>query len=197
MAAPSNKPVGYQVSVIVLALIVVILGTVIYMQVKQDREKQATYTKSEKDRQGVEQALKKRDEEFEDFAKLTGNGTAASDYGLGDDNITKVRGASLADIDKADVPAERTYKAAINKLVQQSSDLKQDREKIRVDLEALQKNLLDLQRQYDVQVKQNNDGRVRAEGDLSVSIKNKDEEVRAKQKVIDELRQSVARFKIA
>ena len=56
MAAPSNKPVGYQVSVIVLSLIVVILGTVIYMQVKQDREKQATYTKSEKDRQGVEQA---------------------------------------------------------------------------------------------------------------------------------------------
>jgi phage host-nuclease inhibitor protein Gam len=190
MAAPANKPVGYQVSVIMLSLIVVILGTLIYMQVKQDREKQATYAKSEKDRQNVEIALKKRDDEFEDFAKLTGNGTATSDYGLGDDNITKVRGACLADIDKADVPAERTYKAAINKLVQQASDLRQDREKIRLDLEALQKNLLDLQRQYDVQVKTQNDGRTKAEGDLSVVIKNKDEEVRAKQKRIDELTQA-------
>lgn len=192
MAAPANKPVGYQVSVIVLSLIVVILGTVIYMQVKQDREKQKTYADSEKNRQAVEAALKKRDEEFEDLAKLTGNGTGTSDYGLGDDqNVTKVRGASLADIDKADVPAERTYKAAINKLAQQANDLRQDREKIRLDLEALQKNLLDLQRQYDVQVKTQNDGRTKAEGDLSVAIKNKDEEVRAKQKVIDELRQSV------
>jgi prefoldin subunit 5 len=190
MAAPANKPIGYQVSVIVLSLIVVILGTVIYMQVKQDREKQATYTKSEKDRQNVEAALKKRDEEFDDLAKLTGNGSGASDYGLGNDNVSTVRGASLADIDKADVPAERTYKSAINKLSQQANDLRQDREKIRKDLEDLQKNLLDLQRQYDVQVKTQNDGRVKAEGDLSVAIKNKDEEVRAKQKRIDELTQA-------
>lgn len=190
MAAPSNKPVGYQVSVIVLSLIVVILGTVIYMQVKSDREKQATYTKSEKDRQGAESAFKKLSDEYEDLKKLTGN--PFDDYGLGDDaNITKVGGAARADIAKADVPNEPTYKAAINKLVQQTSDLRQDREKIRLDLEALQKDLLDKQRQYDVQVKTNNDGRVRAEGDLLAANKSKDEEVRAKQKMIDELRQAV------
>jgi hypothetical protein len=48
-----------------------------------------------------------------------------------------------------------------------------------------------LERRYDVQVKTQQDGRSKAEGDLATSIKNKDEEVRAKQKTIDELRQSV------
>ncbi len=188
MAAPANKPVGYQVSVIVLSLIVVILGTLIYMQVKQDREKQATYAKSEKDRQSVEAALKKRDEEYDDLKKIAGNGF--DEHGIGDDaNTGKVRGACLADIAKAEV-AELTYKAAINKLVQQSNDLKQDREKIRVDLEALQKNLLDLQRQYDVQVKTQTDGRSRAETDLTAAIKNKDEEVRALQKKVEERTQA-------
>jgi len=189
MAAPSNKPVGYQVSVIVLSLIVVILGTLIYMQIKKDRESRDTYAKAKTDLNNITAALTKRDAEYDDLKKLTGNDFA--DYGLDDpQNATKVKGSVAADIAKAEV-AETTYKAAINKLIQQSNDLKQDREKIRLDLEALQKNLLDLQRQYDGQVKTQKDGRDRAEGDLTAANKSKDEEVRAKQKSIDELRQQV------
>jgi cytochrome c556 len=189
MAAPSNKPIGYQVSVIVLSLIVVILGTVIYMQVKSDREKQAEYAKKTKEVSDLGAALTKRDREYDDLKAITGN--PFDDHGLDDrQNAGKVAGACLQDIAKAEV-AEQTYKAAIAKLIQQSDGFKQDREKIRLDLEQLQKDLRGLEQRYDVQVKAQQDGRSKAEGDLATSIKNKDEEVRAKQKTIDELRQSV------
>ncbi|MFM9963624.1 MAG: hypothetical protein ACKV2Q_20645 [Planctomycetaceae bacterium] len=189
MAAPSNKPVGYQVSVIVLSLIVVILGTVIYMQAKSDREKQSTYAKSETTRQNVEAALKKRDEEYDELKKLTGN--LFDEHGLGDDaNTGKVYGASLNDIRKTEV-TELTYKAALSKLYQQFVDQRKDKETAVAALAELDKKYLGLQEQYNVQVKTQNDGRSRAEVALSAAIKNKDEEVRAKQKTIDELRQAV------
>jgi hypothetical protein len=189
MAAPSTRPIGYQVSVIILSLGIVILGTLVYMDQKNLRQITADNLKSVAERQKVEAALKKRDEEYDDLKKLTGN--PYDDYGLGEDgNTGKVRGANLADIAKAGV-TELTHKAAINGLLQRATDLTAERDKLRADLEGLQKTILDLQRQYQVQVDQNNAGRNRAESDLTVAIQNKDEEVRAKQKMIDELRQQV------
>ena len=188
MAAPQNKPIGYQVAVIVLSLGVVILGTLVYMDQKQIKQVAGENLKSTADRQKIEAIERKLREEFDDLKKLTGN--PGDDYGLGDDqNLSKVRGGNLADIAKAGV-AEPTHKAAINTLLQRSSELEKERDKIRTDLEALQKNFSDLRNQYQVQVNQQNAGREKAEGDLSVSIKNKDEEVRAKQKRIDELTQA-------
>lgn len=188
MAAPQSKPIGYQVAVIILSLGIVVLGTLVYMDYKQIRQVTAENLKSTADRQKIEAAERKVREEFEDLKKLTGN--PGDDYGLGDDqNVTKVRGSNLADIAKA-TPAEPTHKAAINTLVQRAKDLEDERNKIRADYEALQRNLLDLRNQYQTQVDQQNAGRTKAEGDLSAAIKNKDEEVRSKQKRIDELTQA-------
>ena len=185
MAAPQNKPIGYQVAVIVLSLGIVILGTLVYMDQKSLREMRTENVKSNADRtkvEGLERAVR---ENFEDLKKLTGN--PGDDYGLGDDgNVSKVRGMNLADIRKAGV-AEETHKAAINTLVTRANELERERDKIRTDLEALQKNLLDLRNQYQVQVDTQSGARSKAEGDLSAQIKNKDEEVRVKQKRIDEL----------
>lgn len=190
MAAPSNKPVGYQVAVILLFLTIVVLGTVVYMQNKNFKQAQGTYTKSEVDRQKVEQALKKRDDEYEDLKKLTGN--IYDDYGLGDDgNTGKVGGASRADIAKAGQLTEITYKAAINTFVQKVTDLERERDKQRDDIKKLQDTVLALQGQYQTQVDQNDQGRKRAEKDLQDLIAKKDEEVRAKQKKIDELQASI------
>lgn len=191
MAVPQNKPIGYQVAVIVLSLGIVVLGTLVYMDLKQIRQITAENQKSTADRQKIEAAERRVRDEFEDLKKLTGN--PGDDYGLGDDqNLSKVRGSNLADIAKAfvDTQGERTHKVAINTLWQRAKDLEDERNKIRGEFDALQKNLLDLQRQYQVQVDTQNAGRVKAEGDLSASIKNKDEEVRAKQKRIDELTQA-------
>ena len=191
MAAPQNKPIGYQVAVIVLSLGIVVLGTLVYMDQKQIKQVTGENLKSTADRQKIEALERKLREEFDDLKKLTGN--PGDDYGLGDDqNISKVRGSNRADIAKAqlDPQTEFTHKVAINTLVQRAADRERERDKFRTDLEALQKNLLDLQRQYQVQVDQNNAARVKAEGDLSVSVKSKDEEVRAKQKRIDELTQA-------
>lgn len=185
MAAPSNKPIGYQIGVILLFLTVVVLGTVIYMQNKNFKLAQGTYTKSEADRQKVEQALTKRDNEYEELKKLTGN--LYDDFGLGDDgNTGKVNGASRVDIAKAGV-ADITYKAAINSWQQQVADLKTERDKQRDDIKKLQDTVLALQGQYQTQVATSEQGRTRAEKDLQDLVKKKDEEVRSKQQTIDKL----------
>jgi hypothetical protein len=189
MAAASTKPIGYQVSVIILSLGIVILGTLVYLDQKNLRQLAAENLKSVSERQKVEAALKKRDEEYDDLKKLTGN--PYDEYGLGEDgNTGKVRGANLADITKAGV-VEMTHKAAINGLLQRATDLEKERERLRTELEGLQKTILDLQRQYQVQVDQNSAARSRAETDLAVVTKNKEEEIKAKQKMIDDLRQQV------
>lgn len=188
MAAPQNKPIGYQVAVIVLSLGIVILGTLVYMDQKNIRQVTTENLKSTADRQKIEALERKVREEFEDLKKLTGN--PGDDYGLGDDqNVSKVRGSNLADIAKAAV-AEPTHKAAINTLVQRATAREQERDETRAKLDEAQKLIIDLQKQYQVRVDTQDAGRVKAEGDLSVSIKNKDEEVRAKQKRIDELTQA-------
>ena len=188
MAAPQNKPIGYQVAVIVLSLGIVILGTLVYMDQKQIRQVTDANNKSIAERQTSEKLERKVREEFEDLKKITGN--PGEDYGLSEEgNLTKVRAANLADIDKAGV-AERTHKAAINSLKQKADELEKDKAKARDDLAALQKTLEDLRGVYQVQVNIQSTGREKADGDLSVAIKNKDEEVRAKQKRIDELTQA-------
>ena len=188
MAAPQNKPIGYQVAVIVLSLGIVILGTLVYMDLKQIKQVTEANNKSIAERQTSEKLERKVREEFEDLKKITGN--PGEDYGLSEEgNLTKVRAANLADIDKAGV-AERTHKAAINSLKQKADELEKDKAKARDDLAALQKTLEDLRGVYQVQVNIQSTGREKADGDLSVAIKNKDEEVRAKQKRIDELTQA-------
>ncbi len=185
MAAPQNKPIGYQVSVGVLLMGWVVFGTLVYMDQKNIRQVTTENLKSTADRQKIEALERKVREEFEDLKKLTGN--PGDDYGLGDDqNVSKVRGSNLADIAKAAV-AEPTHKAAINTLVQRSTAREQERDEARAKLDEAQKLIIDLQKQYQVRVDTQDAGRVKAEGDLSVSIKNKDEEVRAKQKRIDDL----------
>ena len=188
MAAPQNKPIGYQVAVIVLSLGIVILGTLVYMDLKQIKQVTEANNKSIAERQTSEKLERKVREEFEDLKKITGN--PGEDYGLSEEgNLTKVRAANLADIDKAGV-AERTHKAAINSLKQKADELEKDKAKARDDLAALQKTLEDLRGVYQVQVNTQNGGREKAEKDLLVAIQNKDEEVRAKQKRIDELTQA-------
>ncbi len=188
MAAPQNKPIGYQVAVIVLSLGVVVLGTLVYMDQKNIRQVTTENLKSTADRQKIEAIERKVREEFEDLKKLTGN--PGDDYGLGDDqNVSKVRGSNLADIAKAAV-AEPTHKAAINTLVQRATAREQERDEASAKYVEAQKLIIELQKQYQVRVDTQDAGRVKAEGDLSDSIKNKDEEVRAKQKRIDELTQA-------
>ena len=190
MAAPQSKPIGYQVAVIVLSLGIVILGTLVYMDQKQVKLVTAESLKSTADRQKSEAMERKLKEELDDLKNLTGN--PGDEYGLGEDgNLSKVRGSNLADIAKAspDLP-QKTHKAAINMLVARAAELERERDKIRTDYDALQKNLVDLRGQYQVQVNTQNTGREKAEGDLLVAIRNKDEEVRAKQKRIDELTQA-------
>lgn len=185
MAAPQNKPIGYQVAVIVLSLGIVILGTLVYMDQKSLREMRTETLKATADRQKIETLERAVRENFEDLKKLTGN--PGDDYGLGDDqNVSKVRGMNLADIAKAGV-AEPTHKAAINTLLQRANDLERDRDKIRTEYDALQKTLLDLNKQYQVKVDTQVAATAKADGDLNAAIKNKDEEVRVKQKRIDEL----------
>ncbi len=189
MAAPANKPVGYQVAVIVLSLLIVVLGTVVYMDFKNYKLVNVQLQESNKKLGTVEKGFKERDDEYQDLKKKTGNLYDA--YGLGEDaNNGKVAGAAMADIAKAGQLPEPTYKSAINKLVQQASDLEKERDKLRSDVETQQKQILALQGQYQVQVDQNNNGRTKAEKDLQDLIKVKDEEVRSKQKRIDELTQS-------
>ncbi len=189
MAAPANKPVGYQVAVIVLSLLIVVLGTVVYMDFKNYKLVNAQLTDSNKKLGEAEKNYKQRDDEYQDLKKKTGNLYDA--YGLGEDaNNGKVAGAAMADIGKAGPLAEPTYKAAINKLVQQAADLEKERDKLRTDIEGQQKLIAALSGQYQVQVDQNNNGRTKAEKDLQDLIKVKDEEVRSKQKRVDELTQS-------
>ncbi len=187
MAAPQNKPIGYQVSVIVLSLGIVVLGTLVYMDQKNIRQVTTENLKSTADRQKIEALERKVREEFEDLKKLTGN--PGDVYGLGEENGTNVRGSNLADIAKAAV-AEPTHKAAINTLVQRATAREQERDEARAKLDEAQKLIIDLQKQYQVRVDAQDAGRVKAEGDLSVSIKNKDEDGRVKQKRIDDLTQA-------
>lgn len=186
MAAPQNKPIGYQVAVIVLSLGIVILGTLVYMDQKSLREMRAETLKATADRQKIEGLERSVRENFEDLKKLTGN--PGDDYGLGDDqNVSKVRGMNLADIAKAGPAGEPTHKAAINTLLTRANDLERDRDKIRTEYDALQKVMLDLNKQYQVKVDTQVAATAKADGDLNAAIKNKDEEARVKQKRIDEL----------
>ena len=189
MAAPANKPVGYQVAVIILSLLIVVLGTVVYMDVKNYKLVNTQLLKSDADRKKVETDFKKREDEYQDLQKKTGN--LYAEYGLGEDaNNGKVGGAAVADIAKAGQLPDPTYKSAINKLVQQAGDLEKERDKLRAEYDVQQKLITSLQGQYQVQVDQNNNGRTKAEKELQDLIKIKDEEVRSKQKRIDELTQA-------
>ncbi len=189
MAAAPSKPVGYQVSVIFLSLIVVVLGTILYMEIKKNGESQKLRVASEELRKKVETALTKRDTEYEDLKKLSGNPFEA--HGLGEDNDTgKVHGATLADIQKADV-VEPTTKSAISKLLQLKVDLTSQLDKQRRDFETLQTSFLALDEQHKKTVALHDQARKKAEDDLSGLVKTKDEEVRSKQKRIEELQDLV------
>ena len=188
MAAPQNKPIGYQVAVIVLSLGIVILGTLVYMDQKSLREMRTETVKSTEDRKKIEAMERSVRENFEDLKKVTGN--PGDDYGLGEDgngNKTKVRVMNLDDIAKAGLAGEQTHKAAINTLVKRANDLDDERNKIRTEYDALQKIMLDLNKQYQVKVDTQVASTAKADGDLNAAIKNKDEEARVKQKRIDEL----------
>jgi soluble cytochrome b562 len=189
MAAAPSKPVAYQVSVIILSLILVVLGTILYMEIKNSRQLQVARDKSEADRKKVEAALTTRDTEFDDLKKLVGNNYEA--YGVNEPNDTgKVRGATLADIQKADV-VEPTTKSAISKLLQLKVDLTNQLDKQRSNFENLQASFLALDEQHKKTVALHDQARKKAEDDLSGLIKTKDEEVRSKQKQIDDLRQGI------
>ena len=132
MAAPTTKPVGYQVAVIVLSLVAVVLTTIWYMEVKNSKVLFTNAQKSEEGRKKVEAALTKRDEEYEDLKKLAGN--IYVEHGLLDDgNTGKVHGACLDDLnklkDKLNISlSEPSYKVAVNTLIQRVSDLAIERE---------------------------------------------------------------------
>lgn len=191
MAAPQNKPIGYQISVIVMALTIVILATVVYMDVKKHAELQKAQTTSETNRQKVEAEFKKRDDEYRDLRTLTGN--LQEDHGLGeDDNVAKQRGATMFDVRKAGLSAPPfTTKAAIDKLVQQTDSLSKERDALNTELKTLQGQFLALQNQHKSEVGVADTGRKAAEKDLQDLIGKKDEEVRSKQKQIDELRVTI------
>ena len=151
MAAPQNKPIGYQVAVIVLSLGIVVLGTLVYMDQKTIRTVTTENLKSTADRQKIEAIERTLREHFDDLKTLTGN--PGDDYGLGDDqNISKVKGSNVADINKAGTLAQPTHKNAINTLVQRASDRERERDEARAKYDDAQKVILDLQRQCQVQV---------------------------------------------
>ena len=188
MAAPQNKPIGYQIAVVALSLGIVILGTLVYMDIKQIRTVTAENLKSTADRQKIEALERKVREEFDDLKKLTGN--PGDDYGLGvEESLTKVRGMNAADIARAglDPQTERTHKVAINTLLQRSLDRERERDDASAKYAESQRLIANLQKQYQGMVDTENAGRVKAETDRTTAMTNLDEQVRAKQKRIDEL----------
>ena len=190
MAAPANKPIGYQVSVIILSLTVIILGTIVYMDVKKHAELQKAELTASTNLKKVEGELKKKDDEYRDLSTLTGNTQA--DHGLGeDDNVGKVRGAVIFDARKAGQLSTLTTKAAIDTLLQRANDFSAQRDSISGELTKVRAELLLLQDQHKKEVGVVDDGRKKAEKDLQDLITKKDEEVRSKQKQIDELRVSI------
>lgn len=191
MAAPQNTAIGYKVAVSILSLGVVVLGTLVYMDQKQIRLVSAENLKSTADRQKIEALERKVREEFEDLKKLTGN--PGDDYGLGDDqNVSKVRGSNMADIAKAfvDQQGERTHKAAINTMSQRVNDMQKENDENRKKFETLQRDYLALQGQTQKTIEVETADRTKARTELQDVIKNKDEEVRTKQKRIDDLTQA-------
>jgi hypothetical protein len=189
MAAAPSKPVGYQVAVIILSLFVVVVGTILYMEIKTSRQLQVARDKSDADRKKVESALTTRDAEYQDLKKLVGHDYEA--YGFGEANDTgKVYGATLADIQKAEV-VELTTKSAISKLLQLKVDLTNQLDKQRSNFETLQASYLALDEQHKKTVALHDQARKKAEDDLSGLVKIKDEEVRSKQKRIEELQELV------
>ncbi len=195
MAAPTTKPVGYQVAVIVLSLVAVVLSTVVYMEVKNSKVLFTNALKSETDRKKVEENFKKRDDEYLDLRKLAGN--LYDEHGLGDDgNTGKVHGACLDDInklkDKLNITlSEPTYKVAVNTLIQRASDLASERDKQRDDIKKLQDSILALQTQYQKEVDKSNESLTKAERDVGELRREKDESAKSKQKRIEELQQLV------
>lgn len=186
MAVPQSKPIGYQVAVTVLSLGIIVLGTLVYMDQKSLKDIRTENLKATADRQKIEGLERTVREHFEDLKKMTGN--PGDDYGLGDDqNVSKVRAMNLADIAKAGPAGEPTHKAAINTLLMRANDLERDRDKIRTEYDALTKVLEGLNKQYQVKVDTQIAATAKADGDLNIAIKNKDEEARVKQKRIDEL----------
>ncbi len=186
MAAAPSKPVGYQVSVIILSLIVVVLGTILYMEIKNSRQLQVARDKSDADRKKVEAALTTRDTEYDDLKKLVGNQYEV--HGLGEDGDTgKVHGATLADIQKADV-AELTTKSAISKLLQQRVDLTDKLDKQRQNYETLNASFLALDAKHEKRVAIHDKARQDAEDEKMGLIKTKEELVRSMERDIAKLR---------
>ncbi len=192
MAAPVAKPTGYIVAVVCLFIVVVILGTMYYLAVKDFRELSTKAEGETKKLQALQTDLKQRDDEFADLKRLTGN-APETPYGLGEDNaLGKVRGnvkATLNDaVKKVGALSDESTRAAIQSLIQKTTDLTGERDKLRTDLDARQRDILALQGQYQVKVDASDKGRGDAEKDLQDLIKVKDEEVRRRETQLKELR---------
>ncbi len=184
--ASAVKPTAVHFSLIFFVMLSIIMSVmfVLYFRDYGDLEEATKVIRNDlRDKTTVTQG---QDEDIQALSKVIGHNF--DQVGLEDQAVGTVLGGTRIDLEKVDNLSEKTYKAAIEKLLQDVLNLTQERDNIRADLGAEHKEILALQSRYQALVDEEVGAKKKAEQDLKDLITQQDEALREKIKKIDDLR---------
>ncbi len=192
--ASSSKPTAVHFSLIFFVMLSIILGVMFYINFRDLGDNEARYVKATTDLKAEQLLTRKQDEEIQVLKKVIGH--PVEEVGLDDPGAGTVMNGVQADLAKVEGLAEQTYKAAIEKLLQDVVNVTQERDQVKVDLAAVNVDLRNLRRTYQTQVDVQTSARGKADKDLAGLITIKDEAIRTKQAQVDDLRASNSQLQV-
>lgn len=187
--AAGNKSVGLQITLAIFAMLAVLGWVLFYMQFRELSDKQASFSKAQDDLKTVENVSRQQDADIQQLNAMIGHPNLP--VGAVTDNApgTVLGGANL-DLNKVSALSNRNFSSAIDSLNSQITTLESQVQQLGNDNSTGIKTVVGLQQVYQLQVDSNVAAKNTAVKDKLDAITSKDEAVRAKQVLLDEVTRS-------
>jgi len=192
--AGSNKSVGLQITLAIIAMLWVISSVAAYMQYRELADNRARFDKATAEKQTADNAARGLLDQIEAFKAAAGYNQP--DVGADQQGAANtVLGAIQTDLGKVNAAhgplPTTTLAAALEFLSQRVTDLVSERDQLQAQLTTRNTDLAGLRGQYQQQVDQHQVARRSAETDLANLRDTTKEQLDARQQQIEDLRRSL------
>lgn len=185
----ANKPTAVHFALIFFVMAFLIAAVAAYMQTKAIAENEARWEKAQKEAQAAKKAQQDLDDQVQALKRVIGY--LSENVGYPNEEAGSVLAQAKADLEKVPNLAEKTYRAAVAKLLTDVQNLQKERDAVSDDKQNEHNELLALRSRHEKVNDQFKQEAQRAKKELQDLIRKKEEEVRAKEDQIRELRQEL------
>ncbi|RMG37724.1 MAG: hypothetical protein D6725_08475 [Planctomycetota bacterium] len=182
----ANKPTAVHFALIFFVMAFLIAAVAAYMQTKAIAENEARWEKAQKDAQAAKKAQQDLDDQVQALKRVIGY--LSENVGYPNEEDGSVLAQAKADLEKVPNLTEKTYRAAVAQLLTDVQNLQKERDAVNTDKLKEHEELLALRSRHEQVNDQYKQQAQKAEKDLRDLIAKKEEEIRAKETQLRQLR---------